>query len=149
MLISDVHARMLSCFSYVQLFVTLWTIAQQDPLSKGFSRQEYWSGFPCPPPGDFPDPGIQPVSLASPALAGGFFITSTTWEAQFLMYIQVIQFYIYIYIYTHTHTHTHILFFNILFYCDLSQNVEHSSPCSIVGLCCLSIRYIIACNCFS
>ena len=86
MLISDVHARMLSCFSYVQLFVTLWTIAQQDPLSKGFSRQEYWSGFPCPPPGDFPDPGIQPVSLASPALAGRFFTISATWEAQFPLY---------------------------------------------------------------
>ena len=39
----------------------------------GFSKQEYWSGFPCPPPGDLPDPEIKPVSLASPALAGGFF----------------------------------------------------------------------------
>ena len=41
----------------------------------GFSRQEYWSGLPCPPPGDLPDPGIEPSSLASPALAGGFFTT--------------------------------------------------------------------------
>ena len=45
----------------------------------GFSRQEYWSGLPCPPPGDLPDPGIERVFLASPALASGFF--STTWEA--------------------------------------------------------------------
>ena len=47
-----------------------------------FSRQEYLSGVPFPPPGDLPDPGIKPTSLMSPALAGGFFITSTTWEAQ-------------------------------------------------------------------
>ena len=47
-----------------------------------FSRQEYWSGLPCPPPGDLPDPGTEPVSLLSPALAGGFFTTSATWEAR-------------------------------------------------------------------
>jgi len=46
----------------------------------GFSRQEYWSGLPCPPLGDLPDPGIEPLSLMSPALAGGFFTTS--WEVQ-------------------------------------------------------------------
>ena len=46
------------------------------------SRQEYWNGLPCPPPADLPDPGIEPVSLMSPALAGGFFTTSTTWEAK-------------------------------------------------------------------
>ena len=50
------------------------------PLSMGFSRLEYWSGLPCPPPGDLPHQGIQPVSLMSPALAGRFFITSTIWE---------------------------------------------------------------------
>ena len=55
---------LLSCFSRVQLFVTLWTVARQAPLSMGFSRQEYWSGLPCPPPGDLPDPGIQPRSSA-------------------------------------------------------------------------------------
>ena len=64
------------------LFVTPWTIGHQAPLSMGFSRQEYWSGLPCPSPGDLPDPGIEPTSLVSPALAGGFFITSATWEAQ-------------------------------------------------------------------
>ena len=71
----------LSHFSRVQLFATLWTIAHQAPLSMGFSRQEYWTGLPCPPPGDHPDPEIEPLSLMSPALAGGFFSTSTTWEA--------------------------------------------------------------------
>ena len=59
----------------VQLFVTLWTVAHQAPLSMGFSRQEYFSGLPCPPPGDLPDPGIEPASVASPALAGRFFTT--------------------------------------------------------------------------
>ena len=68
----------LSC---VRLFVTLWSVAQQAPLSKGLSRQEYWSGLPCPPPRDLPDPGVEPASLMSPALAGRFFISSTTWEA--------------------------------------------------------------------
>ena len=57
----------LSCLSHVQLFVTLWTVVCQAPLSMGFSRQEYWSGLPCPPPGDLPDPGIEPMSLMSPA----------------------------------------------------------------------------------
>ena len=56
------------CSSHVRLFATLWTMAHQAPLSKGFSRQEYGSGLPCPPPGDLPDPGIEPTSLTSPAL---------------------------------------------------------------------------------
>ena len=73
---------MQSHFSHVQLCVTLWTVAHQAPLSMGFSRQEYWSGFLCPLPGDLPNPGIEPTSLMSPVLAGGFFITSATWEAQ-------------------------------------------------------------------
>ena len=78
---------MLSRFIHVQLFVTLWTVAHQAPLSKGFSRQEYWSGLPCPPPGDLPDPGTEPKSPMPPALAGGFFIASTTWEAHIYIYI--------------------------------------------------------------
>ena len=53
---------MLSCFSHVRLFVTLWTIAHQAPLSMGFSRQEYWTGLSCPPQGDLPNPGIEPRS---------------------------------------------------------------------------------------
>ena len=65
---------MLNC---VQVFVTQWTVACQDPLS----RQEYWNGLPCPTPGNLPDPGIEPTSLKSPALAGRFFATSPTWEA--------------------------------------------------------------------
>ena len=53
----------------------------EAPLSMGFSRQEYWSGLPFPSPGGLPDPGIEPTSLMSPALAGGFFITSANWKA--------------------------------------------------------------------
>ena len=60
----------LSHLSRVQLFVTLWTVAYQAPLSTGFSRQESWSELPFPPPGDLPDPGIKPVSLVAPAVAG-------------------------------------------------------------------------------
>ena len=69
-------AESLSC---VRLSATPRTVASQAPLSMGFSRQEYRSGLPCPPPGDLSDPGIKPKSLTSHALARGFFTTSTTW----------------------------------------------------------------------
>ena len=59
---------LLSRFSRVRLLATLWTIVLQAPLSMEFSRQEYWSGLPCPPPGDLPNPGIKPTSSGSPAL---------------------------------------------------------------------------------
>ena len=75
----------LSCFRRVLLFVILWTVACQAPLSKGFCRQDYWSGLPFHPPGDLPDLGIKPVSFASSALAGEFFTTDTTWEAPSLV----------------------------------------------------------------
>ena len=62
----------LSC---VQLFATPWTIAWQASLSMEFFRQEYWRGLACPSPGNLPNPEIEPMSLASPALAGRFFTT--------------------------------------------------------------------------
>ena len=65
-----------SHFSCGQLFAT---------LCLGFSRQEYWSGLPFPSSGDLPDPGIQPASVASPALADEFFTSSATWEALFIL----------------------------------------------------------------
>ena len=72
---------MLSCFSHICFYATLpHELSSQAPLSMGFSRQEYWSGL-CPPPGDLLYLGIRPASLTSPALVGGFFTTSTTWEA--------------------------------------------------------------------
>ena len=71
---------MLSLFSRVRLFAIPWTVAHQAPLSMGFSRQEYWSGLPFPSPGALQDPGIEPMSLMLPTLAGGFFTTiSTMW----------------------------------------------------------------------
>ena len=77
------RALVLSSFSPTQLFATLWNVAHMAPLSMGFSRQEHWSGLPCPLPGDLPDPGIKPSSLMSPALADGFFTTNVTWEIEF------------------------------------------------------------------
>ena len=66
----SVHAKL--------LFAALWTVARQAPLSVRFSTQRYWSGLL---PGHLPEPGVRPESLLSPALAGGFFTTSATWEA--------------------------------------------------------------------
>ena len=68
MFIQKVKVKLLS---RVRLFATLWTVTHQAPLSLGFSRQEYWSGLPCPPPGDLPDPGITLVSPVAPALQAG------------------------------------------------------------------------------
>ena len=81
---------MLSCFSCVQLIVTPWTVAYRTvALCMGFSRQEYWSGLPFPTPGHLPNPEIRPTSLMSPALAGGFFITSATWEALIIWCVSI------------------------------------------------------------
>ena len=74
-----VRPQLLSCASP---FVTPWIAAQQVPLYLGFSRQEYWSGLPCPPPGDLPDPGIEIESFTSPALAGRLFTTGATWMGE-------------------------------------------------------------------
>ena len=71
------HASLQSCLT----FATPWTVAHQAPLSMGFSREEYWSGLPFPTPGDLPDPGTEPTSLASFALGGGLFTASATLEA--------------------------------------------------------------------
>ena len=73
------HAKLLP--SDVQLFVTLWTVAYQAPLSMGFSKQEDWSGLPCPSPGDLLKARIESMPLTSPASAGRFFTTRATWGA--------------------------------------------------------------------
>ena len=67
MYILYLYARALSCFSRVWLLEILWTVDWQAPLSMGFSRQEDWSGLPCPPPGDLSQPGIEPSSPVSSA----------------------------------------------------------------------------------
>jgi len=64
----SVKGMYVQLLSLVQLFATLWTVALRAPLSMGFSWQEYWSGLPFPPPGDPPNPGIEPMSPMSPAL---------------------------------------------------------------------------------
>ena len=73
-------ACLLSHFSCICFHAALWTVAHQALLFMGFSRQGYWSGLPCLPPGDLPNPGIESMFLMSPAVAGGFFTTSSTWE---------------------------------------------------------------------
>ena len=77
-------------------------IALQAPLSMGFSRQEYWSRLPCPPPGDLPDLGIKPISLISLALAGMVYICTCT--------------------HTHTHTHTHTYTHIMDYYSTIIKN---------------------------
>ena len=74
----------LSSFSCVWLCATLGTIVHQAPLSMGFSRQEYWAELPCPPPGNLPNPGIEPTSLVSPSWAGVFFSSLETWKPECL-----------------------------------------------------------------
>ena len=71
---------MLSCFSRVLLFGSLWTVACQAPLSMGILRVGMLECLPFPSPGDLPDPGIEPTPLTSPALAGGFFTSSAAWD---------------------------------------------------------------------
>ena len=66
--------------SHVRLFATPWTVACQDPLSVGFSKQEYWSGLSFPSPGDLSDLGMELAFLMSPALAGGVFTTRASFE---------------------------------------------------------------------
>ena len=85
---------LLSHFSHVQLFVMLWTVAHQAPLSMGFSRQERWSGLPFPSPGDLPGPGIDPAPLTSLTLAGRFFTTSTTLEVHICVCVSIYMLYI-------------------------------------------------------
>ena len=90
-------ACVLSHSSHVQPLATLWTISCHAPLSMGFSRQEYWTGLPCPPPGNLPDPGLKPASSVIPCIAGGFFTTeapgkpmlSLSWHLSCLVFSEV------------------------------------------------------------
>ena len=82
--LSKPYVCVLSC---VWLFVTTRTVARQDPLFRGFPRQEQWSGLPFPTPEDLSDPRIEPISLVPPALSGRLFTTVTTWEVRYLTHI--------------------------------------------------------------
>ena len=85
---NHVHACV---FSHVQLFETPWTVDRQAPLSMGVFRQEYCSGLPFPPPGNLPDPGIEPMSLVSPALADEFLTGGCIMKHHIYMYISCIM----------------------------------------------------------
>ena len=89
-----VCVHLLSC---VQFFAAPWSVAHQAPLFMEFPRQGYWSGLPFPTPGELPDPGIEPESPVSPALAGGFLTASTTLEAPhlYLIYARYITYVMY------------------------------------------------------
>ena len=75
---------MLSSSSLVRLFATPWTVAHQPPLSMGFFRQEYWTGLPCPPPGDLTDPVIESRSAVAPALQVGLFTTEPPGKPRYI-----------------------------------------------------------------
>ena len=109
--IAVIHTYMCVCAKLLQLCSSLCD-PRDCSLSgyKRFSRREHWSRLPCPSPGDLSDPGIEPVSLMSPALAGRFFTTSTTWEAPLYKYI----------------------LFQILFHYNLLQDFEYRSLCYTV-----------------
>ena len=95
--------------SRVRLFATPWTAAHQAPLSMGFARQEYWSGLLFPSPGDLSNPGMEPMSPVSLALAGRFFTTESPGKPS--------------YIHTHTHTHTHT--YTYVYMCHIYTYVSY------------------------
>ena len=111
--------------SRVWLFTTPWTVARQAPLSMGFSRQEDWSGFPCPPPGDLPNPGME---LRSPTLQEDSLPTELPGKLNYsVVLITAAQQSDSV---THTHTHTHIYIrFHVLFHYGLLWDIEYSSLC--------------------
>ena len=100
--------------------LTPWTVAHQAPLSMEFSRQEYWSGLTCPPPGDLPDPGIEPTSLMSLALIGRWVLSSAIWGS----------------VCTHTDTHTHT--YTAEHFISVS-NKSSKIPCHLKSNKCLGI----------
>ena len=83
-----------SCFSCIWLFVTLWTVSPPGSSAHGILQARILEWVPCPPPGDLPNPGIEPTSHTSLALAGGFFTTNTIWEALCIIYLLSLLFYI-------------------------------------------------------
>ena len=105
------HLAVLSCLRHVQLFVTPWTAARQAPLSMRFPSQEYWSGFPCPPSGDLPNPGIGPRSPTLQADSwshlGIYELSTTTVRASTPPGTTHTQAHTHTHMRTHVHTCTH------------------------------------------
>ena len=93
-----VYECMFNPFIGVQLFANLWTVAHRAPLSMGFSREEYWSRLPCPPPGDRPNPGIKPTSPVSPVMQADSLLLSHR-EAHICVYLYIYCNYNNMYIY--------------------------------------------------
>ena len=106
--------KCVSLFNCVHVFAALWIVAHQAPLFMGLSRQEHWSGLPCPTPGDLSYSGTEPSPLMSPTLTGRFFTTSATWEAYIDIYHMSKYIYIYIYEYLINKVNIKYLFINKL-----------------------------------
>ena len=126
---------MLTHFSRVQLFAT-YALYHQAPLSMGLSRQEYWNGLPCPPS----NPGIKPVSLMSPVLAGEFFTTITTWEAHMGMCVCVFFFRFFSFI-------GYYKILNIVKCGNYTYHMVWYYTYHIICPCWLSILYTVLCIC--
>ena len=125
--------------SRVWLSVTPWTVACQAPLSMGFSRQEDWSEFPCPPPGDLPNPGVE---LRSPTVQEDSVSTESPEKLNYrVVLIAAVE-----QSDSVTHTHTCVLF-HVLFHYGLLWDIEYSSLCHPLGPCFLSILYVPVCIC--
>ena len=103
------HAYMLSHFSRVWLFATFWTVTHQAPLSMGFSRQEYWSGWTCSPPGDLCDPGIEPVSHISCTVSQVLYLLALLDIILYTLYTYIYTHYIHYIIYVYFWKHKHML----------------------------------------
>ena len=122
--ISFLHlcVRACMCATSRQARLTLlapWTVAHQAPLSMGFSRKEHWNGMLFPPPGELPNPGTETASLVSPALADGFFTTSTIREAQRSLYLVAIA--LGFFLISSEPQHSHMLRISVLHVEELRQ----------------------------
>ena len=129
------HICVLMC---IWIFKTLWAVAQQAPLSMGFSKKAYWSGLPWPPLRNLPTTGIEPASPAPPALAGEFFTTFATWEAPFV-HIALIYFHCFKIFYLvnvlqfiNWHYFAGLLLFSIFFSYNNASN--NNFPCDPVHM---------------
>ena len=119
-----------SCFSRVRLFMTPWTVAHQAPLSMEFSREVYWSGLLCPPPGVLSDLGTKPTSLTSPALTDNFFTCHSWYEKQVVILHGILK-------QAYTLWYTNGIMIGIYLWGSLEFYVQHSDHS-----CCVATKHI-------